>query len=556
MSPLLFRIRAWWEAADRSQRVITIGGSLFMGMLLLGTFYFASRPKFTALYTGMNEIDKSSVVAAIVALNCPVNYDVPGEVDVPENRREEMNFKLSGAGKAPKSGHLGIEGIDKIGLATTPAVERERLKNVLQDEVAVSIETLESVESAKVLVTLGDPSPLFVEQRKPPTASVVVTERTGKQVTVDQARAIAATVARAVDGLDSQDITVVNQRFEMLFNGKDADSAKSQAQTKLDLEEQVAGRKQRQLQQVFDNAFGVGSTIVTVHCGVDLNEQTQKSTSQKPSTDPVQKLKSSEEYTGDTGALPGGIAGAAPNTSPSVKDSGATKKGFKSTSLTEGHLINETITDEKKATGSLTSMVINVMANKTRITDLDALKQRLAGEVLGYSDETTKFTTTVTSTAFDTTTAKDATAASAASAGQARTQQIMSMLPIAAMLIVAVMVVRQIGKLGGNAPAAVASLNGAALSLPINLAGLSPAEQTAARSLLASIEAEAGDSNGIVPHPRSAIAMGSGPDDDPVIVNSIKDRVHVPLEQLKKMAKERPATVATLVKSMLLEENR
>jgi flagellar biosynthesis/type III secretory pathway M-ring protein FliF/YscJ len=44
--------------------------------------------------------------------------------------------------------------------------------------------------------------------------------------------------------------------------------------------------------------------------------------------------------------------------------------------------------------------------------------------------------------------------------------------------------------------------------------------------------------------------------DDPFEVEDIKNRIHMPLEQLKKMATERPALVAQLIKSMLLEERK
>ena len=39
-------------------------------------------------------------------------------------------------------------------------------------------------------------------------------------------------------------------------------------------------------------------------------------------------------------------------------------------------------------------------------------------------------------------------------------------------------------------------------------------------------------------------------------IRPIKDRLNIPLEQIKKMAEEKPEIVAMLVKSWLLEEGR
>ena len=49
-------------------------------------------------------------------------------------------------------------------------------------------------------------------------------------------------------------------------------------------------------------------------------------------------------------------------------------------------------------------------------------------------------------------------------------------------------------------------------------------------------------------------ALGLDPDGDNVDVEGIKKRLDLPLEQIKKLARQRPETVAMLLKSWISED--
>jgi flagellar M-ring protein FliF len=50
------------------------------------------------------------------------------------------------------------------------------------------------------------------------------------------------------------------------------------------------------------------------------------------------------------------------------------------------------------------------------------------------------------------------------------------------------------------------------------------------------------------------MALGIDPDDDSTDVEGIKRKLDLPLEQIKKMARQRPETVAMLLKSWLSDD--
>lgn len=537
MGGILLRIKAWWDAADRSQKVISIGGAAFLVVLFAGTFMFASRPKMVMLYGGLSDADKSAIVTELQGRGIQIGYTTPGVVEVAEAQEAEARMALAASGRAPKSAHMGFEGLDKLGLMTTPAQERERIKVMLEGELARSIETYENIQSARVHITLGDDSP-FADQRQAATASVNVTESGAGGLNTEQGRAIATLVAGAVPGMDVKNVSVVNQRMEFVFNGQEMASSGNSAQTKIEMEDAVAKRRQKELQQVLDSVFGAGSTVVSVRCELDLDRKDEEAIT-RDRAGPGEKQSIREEMPVNAAGTAGGAPGAATATPPGEK--------YTNTSKSETSIYNETRTTVQKATGTLKSMVINVLANSERFADAEGksgLESFLTQELANKSQDAANFPApTVQFVKFDTKAADAAAKAGVEAAGQARMQQIFSLLPILALVVVAVMVIKSLGKMSKNVP--VIGYGGG--SSPSILQG--PVLQQA-NTLLAAIEgAQEGVAQGYAHIPRNQ-------EEEEILVNSIKGRVHVPLEQIKKTASERPHVVAMLIKSMLLEDRR
>jgi hypothetical protein len=110
------------------------------------------------------------------------------------------------------------------------------------------------------------------------------------------------------------------------------------------------------------------------------------------------------------------------------------------------------------------------------------------------------------------------------------------------------MVMRQLGRFAKDQNVVLELAEGHVLSLPGEHVGI-PAGEVGAAGLLAAIEGMPGSGD----HGMDPSMFG---DDDSVNVDAIKSKVHVPLEQIKKMAAEKPVVVGMLIKSLLLEDKR
>lgn len=546
MGAMLLKLRTWWETADRTQRAVTLFGGAFLVILLGGTFFFASRPKMTMAFGGLSPTDVGTVTAEIQKLGIPVEFDTQGNVMVPSSQVAEVRAKLAVAGKLPSSAHVGNEELSKLGMMNTPAVERERIKSILEGELSRSIEQIEGVGTARIHITLGERT-AFAAEKKPATASVVIHEKSGG---VDQAsaRAIAMMVANGVPGLEPAKVFVVDNAGRALYDGTEQASISGMASQKLEAERGEALRRERDIQAKLDAVIGRGNSVVTVNVEMDFDRETKEVSELKPNKNPIREETASEQVGGTTPAT-GGAPGAGANTpnANSTAPTTSSDNGYSGTKKFVEYPYTKTDAKTEKAIGSIKKLAIAVMVNQDKIEDATPVEEYLTS----YIGENEGFTASVTSMKFDTTLADEAKKTAAATAGQERMQQIISLLPVGALLLVAFVVLKAFAKAAKSQTVMVHALPGGAL-VAGGAGGGSAVMAAVPHDGHAESPAAPTDGSPSTPA-RSLAPRNIGETED---VGDIEERMNRPLEQLKRMAHDRPDSVGLLIKSWMLEERR
>lgn len=547
MSSIFLKLRTWWETADRTQKVVSLFGGAFLIAILGLTFFFASRPKYELLYAGLTQKDMGMVTDELGKAGIPHRYDVRGNVEVPSDTKPEAQAILARANALPSSGHGGYADFEKMGWMNTPTVERERIKAAIEGELAKSVEQVEGVATARVHITPGDES-RFMSDRKPPTASVFVTQDGNGGIGPDEARAIARLVANAVPKLEMKNIAVISNEGMTLWDGQTEQGADGRAAGKVQAEIQESKRREQEIQQKLDAVLGRGNAVVSVDLTMDFDQTSQSETIVTPSEGPISFEQVKEQMgpneAGDTAGDPfnanagGGAAGG-----PAA---GGSKAGYSSEQTAKEFDRNVTRRNTEKAVGTIKTMSINVLVNKSKVEDAGPVNEFLDG-YLGPNLDQPGFQATVTSLEFDTSGVKKSEEAFSAASSQARLQQLIAILPIAALLLVGFMVVKAIGK--AVKPNVMVAAMPDGTMVPMGVAAANPGAQALG----------AGASRVVGPDGRELVQVHNGPMLDPDTgepIESIAERVDVPLEQIKKMSQERPDVVAMLLKSWLLEERR
>lgn len=572
MGSLLERFRAWWGALDQTQRVIYGFGTALFVVFLIATGYFASRPQMVVLYSGLTSEQQAMIVEELRKQNIECRFDRPGIIEVSAKDRANASVALAMAKKEPYQLSSGSTDLTNIGSFTTPTLEREMIQGDREAKLAKAIEELEPVESATVKVNWGQSSP-FARDKIPPSATVIVHEKPGRLLNAAHARAIASTLAGAVPGLTMDAIKVIGGNGSMLWDGTNAPGAPGSS-LKIAAEIEESRRRTQELQTMLDQAFGAGNTIATVQVELSMDEVDRTTESEVPSEKPVEKVAVEETMNTDPGAAgTDAAAGTAANTvlAPAATD-GAAGSGSSYTSKQDSEVYLRTKETEhrKVLPGAVTTMKVSVMANEkpadAKPTDpgLDtAAVTAVEGFVRGYMGLKPRETSdtkvvSVTSFPFDQTQTQEVEKAQKAEAQRQQIQQAISILPVVALLAIGFLVARAIGKMAHPKQPQLALAGGGALPAPDDLTG------AAAVPMLEAVEGGLHPSAHDLPQVQASSNHDITAQDlmelyesaEPMSIEAIRERIDVPLEQIRAMALKKPEAVAALLKGWMMEERR
>lgn len=584
------KIREWWETSDRTQKLVSIFGAVFLVFLVAGTIWFSTRPQMEPIFPGASPADQGMVRDAIATLGFPVQINSKGDVLVATKDMPEIRMKLSQEGKIPASAMASVGGPTvptEGGFFITPEEMQQRLKSMKEAELSKSIMTLEGVKSAIVHINFGKDSP-FGDQKIPPSAVVNLTEDPGTGLAITEGKAIARLVQNSIPGLLPSNVSVVSSTGRMIYDGEELNSEDSAATRKLDAEKEESKRRERDIQRRLDAAFGEGTTLAVVQVELDMDEVERKEQSQLTGDTPITKESMVEEMKGaPTPPIgPSGTASNLPGQPAAAPTDGSTPgESYKTETEKAQYPTSLVNTSTRKAAGEVVRMNINVLVDSNKVQDIPAVEDFLKG-FLATAEERT-FSAKVTPTPFsnEAQVAQQKMVESATNAQ--RIQQALSFLPIIALLGIGLMIVRAIGKQGPQPvpvveapqpafaenepmdalPAPEGSNSPEILGSPVladqdPVYDLSELDSLTVDSILNPMNPDGtlseGQEQNLKEFQNIMAAKGYDDEDDDATVTpirGIKEKIDIPLEQIRKLAKERPETVAILLKSWIMEEN-
>ncbi len=567
------KVKDWWEIADRTQRFVTVFGAAALILLLVLTAFVMSRPKMTALYSGLTPEEQGKIVAELRAKGIAVEVQPGGAILVPSNESTEAEMLVGQAGLAPSSGPKGFELLNGSSFGTTSKMEQERIIAAKEGELAKTIMTWQGVASAKVIWNVGDDTP-FASERDPGSASVNIVE-SGSGLGPAAGKAIARLVQNAT-GVAPENISVMNNTGQMLYDGSMLNDSGYGAGQKLAAEIAEARRRELTLSNKLDAVFGPGNTIAMVQVELDMDAQTIQEDNKLPNEVAPRETSISESVSGAGSSSAGGLSGAgsnitdgrAPTTSAGATNQPGSYSG--SQSVTDPHY-DRHIKNTVKAPGEVKSMTVQILANSKAIKDVTAV-EKIANDYLGTKINTDGFSASVTAVEFDEKAATEAANAAKAAASGEKMQQLISLLPVIALVIVGFLVIKALSKTASTRVPTLAALPaGGHGALPMNptVAPFSMQAQQQKPAVPSFIQYEGMHD---MPTPQSdagqklATALGSGQLDDALRIieempedpeiKAIQARINVPLEQIKHMAKTKPQAVAMLLKGWMMEDMR
>lgn len=220
MPAWLTQIITFWNGLTRTQKItiVSVAGAILIILLL--SVYYIGRVEYVNLYTNIDPQEAGRITAKLDEWN--QDYKLVGTtIKVPIKDRDRLRIDLAREELAPKGGIVGYEIFDVTKLAITDYERRINFLRALQGELTRTIEGMENVEDARVLLVLPKKE-LFTEEEKPVTASIKLTLAPNTSLTPPQIRGIINLVTHAVEGLSPENVTIVDNRGNILSDIKEA----------------------------------------------------------------------------------------------------------------------------------------------------------------------------------------------------------------------------------------------------------------------------------------------------------------------------------------------
>ncbi|MEA1996099.1 MAG: flagellar basal-body MS-ring/collar protein FliF [Gemmatimonadota bacterium] len=270
----LSQARDIWAKMGPSQRFALVGVTVSAVVVMIGMLIWVQRPKYEVLYSQLNEEDASTIVMELEADKMPYKLEQNGTaLLIPQQKIPETRLKLAGKG-LPRTGGVGYEIFDKVNMGVTDFVQKINYRRALEGELARSIETVSSVDKARVHIVIPEER-LFAEDQNNPTASVMLKLKPSSGLDEKQILGITHLVASSIEGLETESITIVDSYGNLLSSVQAVDPMVKLTAHQLELRQRMEDYMTRKVQSLLNSVLGPGNTVVRVSSEIDFKKVDQ-----------------------------------------------------------------------------------------------------------------------------------------------------------------------------------------------------------------------------------------------------------------------------------------
>ena len=266
--------------------------------------FWNTRPEYQVLFSNLSPEDAGDIANKLKEKKVPYQVSQSGTaVLVPREQVYDNRLALASEG-LPKGGGVGFEVFDRTNLGTTDFVQKLNYQRAMSGELTRTIKQFKEIDQARVHIVTPKDS-LFVEEQRKPTASVLVKTRSGMTLGSPQVEGIIHLVASAVEGLEPNNVTVVDQTGKMLSKKNDASPAGQLTTSQLDYQRNIEEGLKKKIQGMLEGVVGPDKAIARVSADIDFQQVNITEERFDPSTVIRSEQKTLEKSSTTTGSRTG-----------------------------------------------------------------------------------------------------------------------------------------------------------------------------------------------------------------------------------------------------------
>jgi len=323
-------------------------------------------------------------------MKVPYQFNSQGTaILVPSEKVYDTRLALASKG-LPKGSVAGFEAMDNQKLGITQFQEQVNYQRALEGELVRSIQSLSAVQGARVHLAIPKPS-IFIREKQTPTASVILNLHGGRTLSESQIQGIVHMVSSSLPGMMPDSVSIVDQTGRLLTNKNE--STEGLNPTQLAYTSQIESNLTSRIVDILTPMFGRENVKATVTADVDFARSERTDEIFKPNSDGTQSTIRSQQLSESkdgSSANPNGVPGtlsnqpAAPATAPIGGDPQANLAGANAANSTAANAganassrkdstinyeVDKTVQHTKDQVGKLKRLSAAVVVNFKSITD-------------------------------------------------------------------------------------------------------------------------------------------------------------------------------------------
>jgi len=384
------QLKELWSKLDKKQKAIILGGSIGLTLLLFLSIWYATRPNWGLLYRGLDEQTTGQIVEFLKKEHVPFKVGLDGSIYVPKDKVPELRIEIASKGIVGGTGP-GFELFDKNQMGLTEFQEKVEYQRALENELARTIMGIRGVKWVRVHLALPKES-VFIEQEKPPKASVLIEMKPGYELTPTEVKGIINLVSGAVPKLSPQNVVIVDARTgrSIKLPSPEEEFTTTQLAYKRKVEEDL----KEKIESLLSKALGYGKVVAQVSVDLSFDKEKILQELYDPKASAVVSEEIDTENKTSTSPFQGGIAGvkgALEQKFEATKPGASQGEHYFRQKIIRNYDVGKTIRNLEISPGSIKKISVAVLVDK-RALDKNATAElawieSLVKSAIGYNPD-------------------------------------------------------------------------------------------------------------------------------------------------------------------------